>query len=588
MSTPAPPPPTSKYDARLNGVWGVLGPTQGLGVTYLQTAVSVDQLSWLSLVKDIPGSEQWPVRELFQRDIDEARVGTGLIPYFKDRERAKFFNPLTIAVLPMRSGRILGAADLPPIEIKPQDEGGHQFAVKEIPDFYAFWSCRTEPAYSRLEWRRNAVQLVAIDGQHRLSALLRLYGEWKQNPDNPDLLRVQFGSWRIPLVLIVTGATHAPGAPGVLETIRSIFVTVNTMAEKPTRSRAILLTDDSVTAVCCQELLQACHTGSVPLPLEMFEWRSHKESEHGTVESATALTRIDELEDLHIAYLLGENGLASDPMSADQRQALQVDEMDPALDTLTGRAWWEACRARYASTVMRLCVAVYTDVVPYKAYIQFLEALQSPSDVRIHALSRIRFGADAAPLHLRATVDEEVAKLEDLIAKKREQIPELLRRDIGLRAIFSAAVAAKRTLDEATSKTSTWDSFAAWFVPKVNEAIKHGWFDRKQPLLRHLVVDHNDNIVNYRLDDVPSAYGALIGLVCCSQDVQTRALWESHFREDIDDCLFRGFQKEVRPALKQQLLNAPDKELREAVKSKARKETDKQMKHIIKKLSLPA
>src|SRR5262245_8271177 len=95
------------YNQLVYGYFGELGSPR-FGVRFFQTALHVSEINKLTLVAEIPDSEQWPVRELFQRDVDAERVSDGLIPYFKKAEKIKFFNPLTIALLPIDpTGRIL-------------------------------------------------------------------------------------------------------------------------------------------------------------------------------------------------------------------------------------------------------------------------------------------------------------------------------------------------------------------------------------------------------------------------------------------------------------------------------------------------
>ena len=87
------------YDENLLGYIGQMG-TKASEVRYMQTLIGVEFLDKLTLVSDLPGSERWPIRELFQRDIDVDRVTNEVLPYFYRTDRIKFFNPLTLAVLP--------------------------------------------------------------------------------------------------------------------------------------------------------------------------------------------------------------------------------------------------------------------------------------------------------------------------------------------------------------------------------------------------------------------------------------------------------------------------------------------------------
>ena len=94
--------PGIKYDASLSGHYGKLGEGR-YGVRFIQTAVDVRELDKLKLITQLPASEKWPIRNLFQRDINHERVHEEIIPYFLNSNTIKFFNPLTIVLLPTDS-----------------------------------------------------------------------------------------------------------------------------------------------------------------------------------------------------------------------------------------------------------------------------------------------------------------------------------------------------------------------------------------------------------------------------------------------------------------------------------------------------
>ena len=62
-----------EYTNDFYGIYGIMG-EEDTAVKYLQTAIDIDDLDRLTLVEDISGSEEWSVRDLFQRDVDRDRV----------------------------------------------------------------------------------------------------------------------------------------------------------------------------------------------------------------------------------------------------------------------------------------------------------------------------------------------------------------------------------------------------------------------------------------------------------------------------------------------------------------------------------
>ena len=95
------------YNEEMAGIAGEIGSGR-YGVRYIQTAIPIKEIERLTLVAELPASEKWHVRQLFQRDIDMERVQEEIMPYFKHPQKIKFFNPLTIVLMPMdKEGRVL-------------------------------------------------------------------------------------------------------------------------------------------------------------------------------------------------------------------------------------------------------------------------------------------------------------------------------------------------------------------------------------------------------------------------------------------------------------------------------------------------
>ena len=57
-----------------NGFYGKFGSGGNVEVSYIQSVMDYDFLSEITLIEDIKGSDQWDVRDLFQRNVDRQRV----------------------------------------------------------------------------------------------------------------------------------------------------------------------------------------------------------------------------------------------------------------------------------------------------------------------------------------------------------------------------------------------------------------------------------------------------------------------------------------------------------------------------------
>ena len=131
-----PPINRNPYNQQMRGVYGEFGSGAGLQAFYLQTAVTPAMLDKISLISDIKGSERWPIRDLFQRDVDNERVTDSLLPYLQDAEKIKFFNPLTLTVLPMDEKKATVLRRMPKVTERTMDEDGHTWKILERERFY--------------------------------------------------------------------------------------------------------------------------------------------------------------------------------------------------------------------------------------------------------------------------------------------------------------------------------------------------------------------------------------------------------------------------------------------------------------------
>ncbi len=600
MATKVPPLPKRGYNQTLSGIYGEFGSGAKTKIVFIQTAIRPADLGMTTLISDISGSETWPVRNLFQREVDIRRVTKNLLPYLQDQRRVKFFNPLTLTVLPFDLAKREVLASMPTITESQVEEDGQKWRVIEATGFYKYKHLVEMPAWGQLEWNDAAVKLVAIDGQHRLSALKRFQADPKADR--------QFQEWAIPVVIVgFRGAGDEKPHPTILEVVRSIFITINTEARTPTRTRQILLSDEDINAICTQELLQLSHSNDVldeakrsptRVPLLFYDWRG-EEDEGRPIPSPAAVKTIEEIADWFEFYVAGEN------FSPDQEVALGVQPVDAQLK----RAFLEkrldseasqAVRERVSGALIPGVAHLLENFSPYKEYIVMLRQLEreymAKSDVARHAFDELRFGSNRAgeALHedVMAIFNQLVA---DIKAAQTKAIKPLLGLDIGMRGIVCAFGKLRELYSAATGKAAaTWQEYAEWFTGRLNQVHADGWFDVTgradvKALLRHVTEDHNGTVVNYRLDDAENALGAFVSLLVCAYSNRkggilrkATELWDVK-REELTDllesCLMRGYRKEVRPDLREKYPKG-GKELTEAVKKEATRRTDKHVKKL--------
>jgi hypothetical protein len=587
-----PPTISVTYNKTKRGYFGELGTGANAHVRFLQTALTPEELVSVTLIENIPGSERWDVQDLFQRDVDKERVTREVLPYLKDKSKVKFFNPLTLALLPLApDGQAIESA-LPHVLPKEADDGGHKYTVFEWENYYKFGLHSNEPAFSYLNWNDQHVRIVAIDGQHRLSALKR----WKNEP--PDSSK-QLSGWTIPVVILgIFKAVPTKSTASFLEIVRKTFVYINSTAQRINEARQTLLDDESVISVCTQEFVQDSHSNDnltldkreeKKLPLLIFDWRG--ETRNNVRQPAPgAIKTVEEVRDWLGWYVLGGDG------TDDQSTALGLDDLVPPLTTFgqnkkLSHSDAASIRKRFHETVLPGLQHCLQEFVPYKNYIRDCRQLErealAESDLAQHAFMQLRFGTSRASQDILPLVnkkfDELVLKFEAL---KGKTFDELIVRDVGMRAVISAFGYGKPIFDDDQKKTTKWTDYSQWFTPQLNAAYTAGWFRSfmkldaaRRSLLTHVVFDPSGAIINYKIENAPAAFGALLtsvifasGKSALKADTLDR-VWDE-CSEQLKSPLRNGYRRQFRADLQENFKGTPA-EFKALVQKKASAAVDK-------------
>ena len=595
----SPPLTKQRYGHQLRGVYGQFGTGAGVRAFYLQSALTPAQLGWISLISDIRGSERWPVRDLFQRDVDNDRISGSLLPYLQDVQKIKFFNPLTLTLLPMQENSDRVLTQMPRVVESSMQEDDHEWILLERPNYHRIRWVKDNPHYAVLEWSDIRTKLVAIDGQHRLSALKRFWN------DQESAAHQHFRAWHIPVVIVSFRVDAGSEPPSVLEVVRSIFVYINTEAKKVNRAREILLSDESVNAVCTQELVQLAHSNDLlpptdrnpcRLPLLFYDWRG-EESERQRVHAPAATKGIEEIHDWFEYYVLGED------FSDEQETALGIDPTHPLHgvfhDGKLGHTDSSQLRELIQEDLLPAVSCLLEEFTPYRLYVQSLRELeheyesQRQSDLARHAFDELRFGMNFALESNKPDVEGLLTGIKDRIERlKNEQLHSPLNFDIGMRGIVCAFGQLRYCFGN-----PGWIEYAEWFVHALNCVYENGWIDlraraKRRNHLRHIAEDHNQTIVNYRLEDAEKALGIYLQLLIAAYGRPLPETWRDEewpalkeIRLDmLRSRILSGYRKEVRPQLR------PDypeggRPLTDAVNREAGKLAGRQLRRLEKELS---
>lgn len=588
----ATPPVTDRpFNQRLAGVFGEFGAGTGVSALYLQTALEPAQLDDISLISDIEGSERWHVRDLFQRDVDIDRVTNSLLPYLASDDKVKFFNPLTLTPLPWSpdTGSIESA--IPPLDEAQQridGEGNDTWHCLSNGRHYRIRWVEGSPEYGVLEWSSVRTRLVAIDGQHRLSGLKRM---WK---DQASAQRRRLLSWRIPVVIVAFRPQDgAEDLPSLVEIVRKIFVYINTTAQEVSPARQILLSDELPSAICTQEILERSHENDLRsqeeretarVPLLFYDWRG-KES-RGRDPAPAAVKSVVELRDWMLHYILRseirKRGGERDEFSAATRTALGIVPTDPLHAAfINGRLDHkssELLRRRFKSAILPAIEDVLQSFTPYARYIEGLRSLENEyrdpvrSDIARHAFDELRFGGGRTEDSVRDAVGQELEVIKSRIHElKAEHLHGPIEHLVGMRGVMAAFGELRERFDY-----PEWRKYGRRFAVGLNRLYDDGWLEAGRRDLRHIVEDHADTVVNYRLAQVPDALGAYLQLLVAAYGGRWPRSWTSDWDgqreallETLEGTTLRGYKKQVRPDLKEEFPEG-GKRLTDAVNKKAR------------------
>lgn len=533
----------------IEGELGAFGGGMGLRVLYVQSALPVRDIGKIRLAEELPGSEEWPVRDLFQRDVDYDRVDKGIVPWLDDSDKVKFFAPITLALLPFDSSTTRLEAEIP--VLSPTSKGGEdgvsvggmfQLSAEGLPESFS--------GRAALRWDDKRCHLVALDGQHRVAALRAVR-------ERGGASAAAIADWSIPAVIMcVVRESKAGRAHRVsyLDVARSVFVYINTQARTPSRARQILLNDESPAAIIAQEFVQYSHEADVDdvrcYPMSALRWRDGSEASLGEKHK---LLQLAEVHDLVEELMLGDR--RGGQRAAAARLLAPLDSGRGRLQELLAASSLNADEAHEFRELARESLvpafsALAVGLMPFHDHAQRVRVIEK----RLHedgergsaALHAIRIGG-AGNWRNRPDVARLVVKSVADMEKSVRAIPELFRHDIGLRGVVSGFMQVLPLLREFEGDDVELQSLVETYISGLNDRLGEGWLvgvnERMARHLRHVTKKETGAVANYRLDDVPDALGAL----CAA--ISSTAIYSDgpgKFRIFLKDCLRKRLFETVR------------------------------------------
>ena len=610
-------PPNQPKNIFINEKWGIygeLGEGSGVKIRFIQTVIEPGEFEKIKLVPDIQGSERWDVRDLFQREIDEDRVGE-IKQYLENNEDVKFFNPLTIVVLPMNENKTQVVKETTFLSEGTEEISGQKYKEYKRDNFFKI-NIDLQNEFGRVAWNDARCNIAAIDGQHRLSALKRMHQEGKL-----DSL-----TWKIPVVLLTIEklSDDADETITILEAVRRTFVNINEKSEHINECRKILLDDASITSMCVQELVELSHKNdnlefddrkSEILPLIFFDWQGVVKNRR-PIENPASVKSIIEIREWFRHFLVG-----FDEKPQDQKDNLSLQDMEYGAPTSL-----KANQILTPQDAKNIRAYVQEDFIkgfnyflinfePYKEYIEdsrefeknLLREDEANVDIAKQAFLKFKFGRCNPLENLKDLVDERHSEIKSNYEEKKSKFPTYLRMDIGMRGIMYSYGEMKRIFDKYNSQSTKWHKYAELITPYFNEFYNDTWWDDyedttdevKKELLTYIMYNNLGSVQQYyKLENMKQYLGGFLVLFLISKikkDLESLKndgvdLTNEHIEEIVDEYgsyVRRSYEKGFKDFFKSEHGNDYGKaELNKKAKAFADAEADDKLTRLLDYLNL--
>ncbi len=564
------PKKKESYDVWHYGITGKIGEGANAEIFYLQSSLKMKSLDYIKLLVDIPGSEKWGVKDLFQRNVDRDRITgpDGLKNYFTDANLVKYFNPIALVLLPTNQNII--QKSLPRLLLNENTEfdniQGYSYTNTE--HYRLFVQKDNDGNVGKIEWNSEKCHVVAIDGQHRLTALKELYSA--RNIDNKTK---DIESWQIPVVFLIVNKKVPEGkSDDLIKIMRKIFMYINMKAEVVNPARAILLNDESIECLCVQEIISAFHenefaknnNGQYP-PLYLLDWLG-KNKDTSLLKDARYLFSNIELRNWIREYLIGVDFNAYERKS-DKMQMQRLELQDLDLDffndsTILSQSDAKKIRKKFNDLIRDPFLKFLTNLTPIKKYIsdcRKYEKQNSEDSAQLKAFSQLRYGDTYKDKSNKEEIENfESAFLEKFMAFKKNNLSGFFRQDISLRGIVFAYGEIYDIYKGLINRELDWADYTDLFLPAFNNLIDSGWCEDyeslelfKKKMLTHIC--HSDAGIrsNYKIQDVKNAWGIFVIMSVLDYIDKNKSFkdanicklqaWEN-YRDRFENTLQKGFR----------------------------------------------
>jgi hypothetical protein len=233
-------------------------------IAYSGSLRVIDLVNDFEFFETLSRSKSWPVSKIIQREIDNVRVKNIDEGYIRSSRKVKYFPPIVVALLP-KDGQQLADSFLFDESSESVNQAKSIVFEKSIfkninevfyKEVFNKASNISKTAglyvlelfknsnYFALSWDTEKYYAIAIDGQHRMSALIESYNKDKS-----------IGNYTQDVIFLDLSLKSKSDSLSPVNIVRTIFIDINKNPRQVTRSRQILMDDLDTAALLVQTLV---------------------------------------------------------------------------------------------------------------------------------------------------------------------------------------------------------------------------------------------------------------------------------------------------------------------------------------------
>jgi hypothetical protein len=552
------------------GIWGLIGTNNEYNVHCVQTVVNQSDLNDITIVEEIPESQEWGVQDLIQRSVNKDRVNNGIIPYLNDNRKIKFFNPLTLILLPKKQGlgnKVQIDRNIPLLQRQVKDFlMGGSCDTYTMDGFYELMITHDADSLGAVKWNPNKTILVAIDGQHRLKALQKL----SKDPSS------SIQHWKVPVTILVIHKNDqytsdlGDSQNDIIAAVRNIFVTINNSAKAISRTRTILLNDQLPLDAVTQEFVDFAHKSLEDenvemdqVPLFFINWTKDAVGQDNS-RHYLSIIEVEEINEIISEYFefsklqdFIDHGHALTPFDFQ-------DYVNKKGELITEKS--SEFRSKILEDFIPGLHFLMRRIVSINKYINSVNNLRAKElvDFKVrYAFQRDIFGI----------IDESgdfgqgyyEGEFRNTITQLRKGLPFAIeQRAIGFRALYFAYSMLKGA---ESFENRSWVELSKALVEPINIFIAQGWMGNPESeipenilrVMTDVVYNPNGGVLNYRPNSIEDGLGAIV-LYWLVQKLTKKATFQNdNTLVDIGDFaknnINNSYRKEFRKVIKRELVD---------------------------------